>query len=130
LNALLEEPGRSTALAETASKAEKSYVDLQQVLGPWRPGATGSAADGGQEPNTLEARPPLFGRARSSAAAHTAIDAHPQPGTAARTATALCVTARLLEAALALLLVPSTRALGPGDSHQKSRLLERPHWLA
>lgn len=51
LNAFLEEPGRSTALADTAAKAERGQVELQQAPGRVEAVATGSAPAGGQEPN-------------------------------------------------------------------------------
>jgi membrane protein len=51
LNAFLEEPGRSTALAEAKSKAEKGQVATQQTGGAVQTEATGVGAVGGQEPN-------------------------------------------------------------------------------
>jgi membrane protein len=67
LNAFLEEPGRSTALAETASRAEKGQVELQQTPGRVEAVATGSAIAGGQEPNAPNKSRPLFGAAPSAA---------------------------------------------------------------
>ena len=51
LNAFLEEPGRSTALAETKARAEKGQVATQQASGAVATVASGSAAAGGQEPS-------------------------------------------------------------------------------
>jgi membrane protein len=51
LNVFLEEPGRSTALAETKAKAEKGQVATQQAPGAVETVASGSAAAGGQEPS-------------------------------------------------------------------------------
>ena len=50
LNAYLEEPGRSTALAETKAKAEKGQVATQQAAGGVQTVAAGSGAPGGEEP--------------------------------------------------------------------------------
>jgi membrane protein len=51
LNAFLEEPCRSTALAETKAKAEKGQVATQQSGAGVQTEAVGSAEAGGQEPN-------------------------------------------------------------------------------
>jgi hypothetical protein len=64
LNAFLEEPGRSTALAEATSKAQKGQVALEQTPGNVEAVATGSAAAGGEEPNAAGGGRPLFGGAR------------------------------------------------------------------
>jgi membrane protein len=84
LNAFLEEPGRSAALAEATSRAQKGQVDLQQTTGSVEAVATGSAAAGGEEPNAAGAARSPFGGARSagapSRAASDAKDAsHPTP---------------------------------------------------
>jgi membrane protein len=71
LNAFLEEPGRSTALAETAAKAEKGQVDLQQGPGRVETVATGSATAGGQEPNAPVTSRPIFGAAPSRTSVQT-----------------------------------------------------------
>jgi Virulence factor BrkB len=49
LNAFLEEPGRSTALAQATAKAEKGQGASLQTAGSVEAVATGSAAAGGQE---------------------------------------------------------------------------------
>ena len=51
LNAFLEEPGRSTALAEAKAKAEKGQVATHQAAGAVQTEATGTGATGGQEPS-------------------------------------------------------------------------------
>jgi membrane protein len=51
LNAFLEEPGRSTALAEAKAKAEKGQVATQQSGAAVQTEAVGTSAAGGQEPN-------------------------------------------------------------------------------
>ncbi|MCA1644505.1 MAG: YihY/virulence factor BrkB family protein [Chloroflexi bacterium] len=73
-NAFLEEPGRSTALAEATSKAQKGQVDLGQTPGNVEAVATGSATAGGTEPNATGGARPLFGGARSTGSIS------PQPG--------------------------------------------------
>jgi membrane protein len=65
LNAFLEEPGRSTALAEATSRAEKGQVDLQQTSAKVEAVATGSATAGGDEPNAVDGPRPAFGAAPS-----------------------------------------------------------------
>jgi hypothetical protein len=56
LNAFLEEPGRSTALAEAKAKAEKGQVATQHTGGAVQAEATGTSAAGGQEPNAQTGR--------------------------------------------------------------------------
>jgi hypothetical protein len=56
LNAFLEEPGRSTALAEAKAKAEKGQVATQHTGGAVQAEATGTSAAGGQEPNAQPGR--------------------------------------------------------------------------
>ncbi|MGI9146969.1 MAG: YhjD/YihY/BrkB family envelope integrity protein [Chloroflexota bacterium] len=74
LNAFLEEPGRSTALAEATSKAEKGQVALQQTGGNVEAVATGSAEPGGEEPKAAAGSRSMFGSARPKD------DTTPQPG--------------------------------------------------
>jgi hypothetical protein len=64
LNAFLEEPGRSTALAETKAKAEKGQVAVEQQPGQVQTEATGSSAAGG---NASATRPSNTGRPRFGA---------------------------------------------------------------
>jgi hypothetical protein len=81
LNAFLEEPGRSTALAETKAKAEKGQVATQQAAGGVLTVAAGSAAPGGNEPSS-----PPPNRSPHSAArlyAHAAGPARRKPATRA-----------------------------------------------
>jgi membrane protein len=63
LNAFLEEPGRSTALAETKAKAEKGQVAVEQQPGHVQTEATGSSAAGGDESGAKPSNTgrPLFG---------------------------------------------------------------------
>ncbi len=69
LNAFLEEPGRSTALAEATSRAEKGHVAMQQTSGNVEAVATGSAEAGGQEPTPAgRARSPFGPQAKSDGA--------------------------------------------------------------
>ena len=56
LNAFLEEPGRSTALAEAKARAEKGQVATQQAGAGVQAQATGTGAAGGQEPNAPPTR--------------------------------------------------------------------------
>ncbi len=74
LNAFLEEPGRSTALAEATSRAQKGQVALDQTPGNVEAVATGRAAAGGEEPNAAGGAHPIFGGARSKGSVS------PQPG--------------------------------------------------
>lgn len=66
LNAFLEEPGRSTALAEATAKAQKGQVALQETTGNVEAVATGSAEAGGEEPKAAGGPRPLFGGAASA----------------------------------------------------------------
>ena len=93
LNAFLEEPGRSTALAEAKAKAEKGHVATHQAPGTVQTEATGTAAAGGQEPNApLGSRNPFAARqqpneatASSTSAAQTNQPAEPsRPGIGGR----------------------------------------------
>jgi membrane protein len=86
LNAFLEEPGRSTALAETKAKAEKGQVATQQAGGGVQTEATGSAAAGGQEPNApAGARNPFLPRPKPGEASAQASSAQPpQPAAPSR----------------------------------------------
>src|SRR5918912_1120428 len=69
LNAFLEEPGRSTALAETKAKAEKGQVATQPSGGAVETVASGSAAAGGQEANApAGSRNPFAPRSKPSEA--------------------------------------------------------------
>ena len=86
LNAFLEEPGRSTALAETKAKAEKGQVATQQAGGGVQTEATGSAAAGGQEPNApAGARNPFLPRPKPGEGSAQASSAQaPQPAAPSR----------------------------------------------
>ncbi|MDQ6670279.1 MAG: YihY/virulence factor BrkB family protein [Chloroflexota bacterium] len=96
LNAFLEEPGRSTALAETASKAEKGQVELQQAGDKVETVATGSAGSGGQEPSPpSRQRRPLFGRAESPAQA-AKTDSQPSAEAASDSAPSVGIGGRLI----------------------------------
>jgi hypothetical protein len=80
LNAFLEEPGRSTALAEATSRAQKGQVELEQTPGSVEAVATGSAAAGGEEPNAAGGSHPLFGGARSASATPRSSESKPSQG--------------------------------------------------
>ena len=92
LNAFLEEPGRSTALAEAKAKAEKGQVATQQSSGTVQTEATGTAAAGGQEPsapagrgNPFAPRPQANEAAAQTSAAQTDRPAEPsRPGIGGR----------------------------------------------
>jgi hypothetical protein len=93
LNAFLEEPGRSTALAETKARAEKGQVATQQTGAGVQTEATGTATAGGQEPNAPAAgrgspfapRPKPQEAGAQASAAQTGQDAGPsRPGIGGR----------------------------------------------
>jgi membrane protein len=86
LNAFLEEPGRSTALAEAKAKAEKGQVATQQTGGAVQAEATGTAAAGGQEPSAPSGRGHPFGSRQQSgeAAAQTSAAQTDQPAQPSR----------------------------------------------
>jgi membrane protein len=71
LNAFLEEPGRSTALAETTARAQKGQVQMEQSSGAVETVAAGSASTGGQEPNAPRRRGGFFGPANAPSAQPT-----------------------------------------------------------
>ncbi len=64
LNAFLEQPGRSTALAASKAKAEKGQVETSEEGGEVRAEATGVGVSGGEETGggAAEGRPGAFGR--------------------------------------------------------------------
>ena len=82
LNAFLEEPGRSTTLAEATAKAEEGQVALQQTTRSVEAVATGSAAPGGEEPNAAGGAQPLFGgeQSRRGEASNPSTPASPTEG--------------------------------------------------
>jgi membrane protein len=81
LNAFLEEPGRSTALAETKAKAEKGQVATQPAPGGVETVASGSGASGGEQPNAPSPGRSPFGSPRPSpeSAAQTSESPRVQP---------------------------------------------------
>lgn len=87
LNAFLEEPGRSTALAETKARAEKGQVDVQQSAGGVETVASGNAATGGEEtksPTSGRGRAPFGPRqAADEGAPQPQAGSSPRPGQAA-----------------------------------------------
>jgi len=94
LNAFIEEPRRSTALAETTAKAEKGQVALQQAGDKVETVATGSSESDGEEPSQPEKetgkqpgqRRPAFGSAPSgSDEQKPKPQTQPQPQAAATT---------------------------------------------
>jgi membrane protein len=123
LNAFLEEPGRSTALAETKARAEKGQVATQEAAGGVQTVASGSAAAGGQEPSApARSRNPFLAQ-RPAEAESTAQSSAPstaagpaagstRPGIAGR----LIGLAGLLGAVFLLSRQP--QAGGPGPHHQ------------
>jgi len=64
LNAFLEQPGRSTALAASKARAEKGQVETSEEGGQVRTEATGVGVTGGEETGggAAEGRPGAFGR--------------------------------------------------------------------
>lgn len=70
LNAFLEEPGRSTALAASKARAEKGQAQVRQTGGTVEAEATGTAWAGGEETGgTAEEKPGPFGRRPARAGA-------------------------------------------------------------
>jgi membrane protein len=85
LNAYLEEPGRSTALAASKAKAEKGQAQVRETGGAVEADATGIGWTGGEETgDTQQDRPGLFGRAAARGQAQQPQQSQqpgrPQPG--------------------------------------------------